>query len=267
MKWLIQLFSSLAALNFAVAEPEKDVITLKLEKEEGVGGRSIANEVRRLPPAQQSKIIEDVVQKIPTMEPVPNRWFTKIDYLRVASGLLAELGTDDQILKVFSNLSSLGPAEADAAYALAACKGPEGAAIIEALAMERIPRLAVAPRELRETEDLAGSIFQLMSAAALSDNPNTQAVAERIRAEFARHFTDEKGKKAIAAMDYEILKDKKAKDLRPKPPPPNPPPSPNHKDTPVETPSKNSDEWVLWTIAGLMVIGKLALVFMRKTED
>jgi len=178
-----------------------------LDKEEG--GTKSVQMMKKLPPDQQSQVLDAVVRRVREIIKVDPRHGST--YINNAVRLLSEAGTDDTRIACFGNLSKFGPYEGDAAFALAACHGPAGVAIIEKLAEQRLPDLerAIDPpddEDRRKSNEVLIPFVQLLENLNGSKNVAGPIAAKRLRAEFAKRYVTKNGKIVLAAIDEELAK-------------------------------------------------------------
>ncbi len=166
---IVEIFLLTSICCFAQSDPGEDIIIPHLRHEERRQPRLIIQQVLALAPDQQARILNVMVQKVQEMRGKEEVVYdiTPNDYIEVAAAVLAATGTDAQIIAAFGRLSEFGRRELDAASALGSCKGEAGAAIVEELAMQRLPAFAAALQQTppeatiidQSTGRLANSIF------------------------------------------------------------------------------------------------------------
>jgi len=209
MKLKFYILSVVLSVGICVAQNAIDDF-ISILNSEGGGERAVQS-VQGLPTDQKSQMLQSVVQRIQTASQELAVGKSPSINISNAALLLAESGTDDQIIAAFGNLSQFGPFEPDAAFALAACREPAGVAVIDALARKRLPNLerAVTPQTEDDKQRLNEAIlpfFLLIKEIAASANPAGQDAAKQLREDFATRYNSKNGKLVLAAIDAELAK-------------------------------------------------------------
>ena len=165
-----------------------------------------------LPVNQRSLMVEAIIRKVKTISsgPAPASPATGT-YVRISAGILQKIGTDEQIIEAFGNLSNFGHAEPDAAEILASCKGSAGVKIIEKLAEKRLLELesAINPQNEEErarSNDILIPFYFLILRLDSATNPEGARAAKRLRDQVATRYLSENGKSFVAILDGEMTK-------------------------------------------------------------
>lgn len=184
---------------------------MKMTGEEG-GSEPALQKIHLLPAEQQILIIEKIIRKVQAISSRPDATsYENANYIRVTAGILHQIGTDEQIIRAFGELSNFGNAEPDAAKILASCKGSGGVEIIQKLAEKRLPELepAINPKNEEEkarSSDIVIPFYTLILRLAGARNPNGPRTAERLRDQVAKHYVSENGKIFVALLDKDMAK-------------------------------------------------------------
>lgn len=250
------------------------------------GSEPALRKLRLLPADQQKFVVDAIVRKLQSISagpaPAPS---TTVIYVCVAAGILQQVGTDEQIISAFGNLSNFGHAESDAAEVLASCKGSAGVRIIEKLAENRLPELepAIDPKNdedrARSNDILIPFHFLLLRLDSATNSEGSRA-AKRLRDQVAARYLSENGKTFVTLLDEEMTKARSH--IKKDRPNPEPLPSKNNSDSaaaieadspnihkPVQTRSQEgSGIYALFKVAAVIVIilagTALAWRFMMK---
>ncbi len=165
-----------------------------------------------LPADQQLKVVEAVIRKVNTLGSKSTADSSEhADYIRIAGGILAQIGTDEQIIQAFGALSNFGHLEPDAAEVLASCKGSGGVEIIQKLADKRLPELesAINPKNEEEkarSNDIVIPFYFLVLRLDGARNPQGPLAAKRLRDQVAARYVSENGKILVALLDKDMAK-------------------------------------------------------------
>ncbi len=275
MKLETLLLTPLLSFSICVAQPAANDFTTELNREGG--GDEVVQTVRLLPLNQQSQVLQSVVHRIQAISREPQS--IKNDsflYVSNSARLLSETGTDDQILAAFGNLSQFGSAEPDAAFALAACKGPAGVAIIDALAKQRLPNLERAITPLTDDDKLRSNetllpFFMLVKELAASVNPSGSGLAKQMRDDFASRYSSENGKLVLAAIDAELAKVTSRKSAAVGAPSTStstslpsekPSPTPKEQEAKSPTPSEAPTSSTPWSLVAVFIVAAIGLLWL-----
>lgn len=232
MKYFLILLGAILASSLSSLRAIDDPITKALQQE-GADGKIVAEGVRKLPATEQAAILNEVADRVraasenckfgdaykfgdETNTPTEMDKFAMHDYISVAAGLLSEIGTDDQIVRAFEKLDRFGFIEADAAFALSACKSSKGAKIVETVAMEKLekvgPQLSSTPdKEGKRQQTLLLSFMHFLKKLAASSQIPAQEAAKRLQDEFAKRYDSELGKKVLGMFQDEIRREIEAR--------------------------------------------------------
>ncbi len=237
---------------------------------EGVKGRELGKQALKLPAAELSAALQVVVDRVKAVRgQAPTDEFDSNTYIRLAVGVLAEAGTDEQILEAFGNPTEFGSLAMYVGSALAACKGPQGAEIVERFVRGNLSEIEEVLKQVPpgqepppQVEELVTSAIWMMCDLATSANPIAQQSAARLRPEYYRLFGDGRWRDAIRAFDAEIAKRQRTKGFAPTFATPLPG-YPVPKDNPAKTTEENSRpehgwftgdqlaQWFFWASVGL----------------
>ena len=200
MRALILTSAAFLCFSFArVAAASADEIMAMMQRE--AAGNKVARELPHLPRESQIQLLDSIAAKVgaigraETAIELPDR----LTYVNNAAILLAQHGTDQQILAAFGNISGFQGMEGDAALALASCSDPKGIDTAESMAADRLSDLdnrdlTSLPQDEQEIMArkylaLSGIVHSLVRSA----NPGGIAAAERIREACASRLTSAVG--------------------------------------------------------------------------
>ncbi len=184
---------------------------MKMTGEEG-GSEPALRKLRLLAADQQVSIVEALIRKVQGISSGPAVASPESGtYIRVAAGILYQIGTDEQIIKAFGALSNFGHAEPDAAKILALCEGSGGVEIIQKLAEKRLPELesAINPKNEEEkarSNDIVIPFYTLVLRLDGARNPQGPLAAKKLRDQVAARYVSENGKFLVALLDKDMAK-------------------------------------------------------------
>ena len=209
----LALLGILSANAQAQAADPADYLSaeMKMTGEEG-GSEHALRKLRLLPADQQVPIVEALIRKVKAISSGPAVAPPESGtYIRVAAGILHQIGTDEQIIQAFGRLSNFGPAEPDAAKILASCKGSGGVEIIQKLAEKRLPELesAINPKNEEEkarSNNIVIPFYTLVLRLDGARNPQGPLAAKKLRDQVAARYVSENGKILVALLDEDMAK-------------------------------------------------------------
>lgn len=232
MKFPLILLGVILASPLSFLRAIDDPITKALQQE-GADGKIVAEGLRKLPPTELAALLNEVADRVraasetyklgetdklgeETNDPTVKDKRAMQGYISVAAGLLSEIGTDDQIVRAFEKLDLFGFIEADAAFALSACKSSRGSKIVETVAMERLEKVgqlisSTPDEEGKRQQALLLSFMHFLTKLAASNQIPAQEAAKRLQDEFAKRYDTELGKKMLGMFQDEIRREIKAR--------------------------------------------------------
>jgi hypothetical protein len=209
MKILVTTFFAVFVLNVSFGQSPTDDLNIGLIEMRDGGGRAL-RELDNLPPDKQLQVFKSIIKKLQIIskEQGPMTADT-VSFVSSAAWLLGEIGTDEQIITAFGNLSGFRNAESDAALGLAFCESPAGVEIMENLAYKRLPNLepAITPttaEDKKQFDDTFIPFYNLILRLDGARNSAGQRAALRLRNEFATQYPSDKGKFFLAELDKEL---------------------------------------------------------------
>lgn len=215
MKFILTLHLSIIGItsNFThgQAAASTDYLNTEMMLSEG-DSETALRRLRLLPAEQQTSVVAEMITKVKSISsgqsPAPA---AAGSYVRVVAGILQQIGTDEQILAAFGNLSNFGHSEPDAAEVLASCKSDNGVRIIQKLAEKRIPDLKAAINPTNDVEksrsnDVLIPFLFLIKHMEAATNPEGARAATQIRDKIAARYASENGRIFVALLDEEMAK-------------------------------------------------------------
>ncbi|NQW99131.1 hypothetical protein HQ447_00630 [bacterium] len=213
MKLRTIFFTALLGLGPCLTQAESgDFISELKQTDENGGSMAALEKWHQLSLDQQALAIDAIIQKVQTVgDDARSVKFNSTDYVSSAAWFLAQVGTDEQIVAAFGNLSGFGNVEPDAAQALASCKSTAGVEIIEKLGEKRLPELepAINPKNEEERARVNAVLipfYFLIIRLEGATNPEGSRAAKRLRDQVAARYPSGYGKIFVATLDEEMAK-------------------------------------------------------------